>query len=106
MKLKIIVYLMVLVSMATTLCGCGNQKLREDAKELLKDVFIALPGGLKEAKDKVLDPAIEDIKEDAKEIYDAAKPSWEEAFPDLAADKESEEPLESSEEASQESVEP
>lgn len=106
MKLKIIIYLMVLVSFATTLCGCGNQKLREDTKELLKDVFIALPGGLREAKDKVLDPAIEDIKEDAKEIYDAAKPSWEEAFPSLDSDAEPSESPENSENTQQDSSEP
>ena len=77
---KRIVCALLAVIMVFTLCACTEQA-REDTKTLLKDVFKALPGGLKEAKERVVDPAIEDIKNDAKEIYDDVKPSWEEAFP-------------------------
>ena len=88
--MKTIICLVLAITMTFTLCACDPQAVREDTKQILKDVFIALPGGLKETKEKVVEPAIETAKDDIKEIYDAAKPSWEEAFPGLAGDQSSE----------------
>lgn len=88
--MKTIICLVLAITMTFTLCACDPQQTRENTKQILKDVFIALPGGLKEAQETVIEPAIETAKDDIKEIYDAAKPSWEEAFPGLAGDQSTE----------------
>lgn len=90
--MKTIVCLLLAIAMSFTLCGCDPQQTRENTKQILKDVLISLPGGLKEAQETVIEPAIETAKDDIKEIYDAAKPSWEEAFPALAGDQNTEQP--------------
>lgn len=77
--LKKAVCLLAAVSVLLTAAGCSTET-RTQFKDILKDIVMALPGGLKDAKDKIVDPAWEAAKEDGKEIMDAAKESWEESF--------------------------
>ena len=85
MKKVTLLLLTILAALAAlTLTGCNKAQIREETKDILIDVFKALPGGLKEANEKVFQPAIEDAKKDAKDIYDTVHPDWEEAFPSLA----------------------
>lgn len=95
MKKVTLLLLTILAALAAlTLTGCNKAQLREETKDILIDVFKALPGGLKEANEKVFQPAIEDAKKDAKDIYDTVRPDWEEAFPSLAEQQDSSEPAE------------
>ena len=76
-RLLCVLFAVVLLGLAT---GC-DANIRTEVKSLLMDIVTALPGGLKEAKDKVVDPALDAARSDAEEILDAAKDSWNEAFP-------------------------
>lgn len=81
--------------MLVALPGCDKATARQETKELLIDILRALPGGLKEAGEKVFEPAVDAVKEDAKDIYNQVRPNWEEAFPSLAEKEGEETPPES-----------